>query len=148
MKITPHFTDDEFEFTTHRNVVNRLPPDLEGNRLKTLQMMERIREYLSNVARRDIRINISSGYRCEKLNTLIGGSKTSNHVSAEACDWQAPDFGTPLQICLTLAPMVQVLNIGQLIQEYGRWVHTGSAPVKPINRILTYPGPQVGIHPC
>jgi hypothetical protein len=60
-----------------------------------------------------------------------------------AADFRAPAFGTPLQVCKALAPVVSVLGIGQLILEFatpngGGWVHVSTRiPDKIINRIVT-----------
>lgn len=36
-------------------------------------------------------VNISSGYRCEKLNTIIGGAKLSQHLYGQAVDFICSD---------------------------------------------------------
>ena len=38
---------------------------------------------------------ISSGYRCPELNAAVGGSKTSQHMKAQAIDFTCPGFGDP-----------------------------------------------------
>jgi len=35
-------------------------------------------------------LRINSGYRCQRLNELVGGSKTSQHMKGEAADIDAP----------------------------------------------------------
>ncbi len=72
----------------------------------------------------------------------VGSSSTSDHPRAQAADWSAPSFGTPLQVCRILAPLVSVLGIGQLIYEWrrggSRWVHTSTRmPAKAVNRVIT-----------
>lgn len=37
-------------------------------------------------------INITSGYRCERLNTIIGGAKLSQHQYGQAVDFICDDF--------------------------------------------------------
>jgi hypothetical protein len=109
--------------------------------LATLEMLERIRTHLSRLAGRDVPIHLSSGYRSLAVNRAIGSDDTSDHRTADAADWTAPAFGSPFQICRALAPHVSTLGIGQLINEYGDWVHAGrNAPAKAINRIITYSG--------
>lgn len=138
MKLTPHFSLEEFTATTHRNIDNSLPQGLMSNALKTCNMLERIRTYLSQLKGQDVSIILSSGYRCLQLNRAVGSSDTSDHLQALAGDWTAPTFGTPYEICMALAPQVSNLDIGQLIHEFGRWVHTGERqPAKPVNRIIT-----------
>jgi hypothetical protein len=68
-----------------------------------------------------------------------------------AADMVAPVFGTPLKIASTLAPYVDQLGVGQLIHEYGRWVHLSTrTPDKTLNRIITISGAGtfVGVLPC
>lgn len=149
MKLTPNFSLDEFVHTNHRNINNSLPDELFNEAVKTCQMLERIREYLSTLAGKDIPINISSGYRSPKLNRAVGGSKNSDHTRAQAADWTARKFGTPYQVCKALEPKIDELGIGQIIHEYGRWIHTSAVkPARPVNRIITISssGTAVGIH--
>ena len=142
--LTSHFTVEEFtrsETAVRRNILNVLPADLLPNARSTAEMMERIRSYLSEKAGRDVPINVSSGYRCLPLNRALGSSDTSDHVRAEACDFTAPVFGNPTQIAQALAPVIDFLKIGQLINEYpdrNGWVHVGlNVPAKRINRVIT-----------
>jgi hypothetical protein len=65
-----------------------------------------------------------------------------------AGDARAPEFGTPYEVCQVLAPVVSLLNIGQLILEYGSWFHVSTRiPDKAVNRIITIDkrGTHVGI---
>lgn len=133
--MTSHFSLEEFiasDTAARLNIDNRLPDELRENALKTLQMMERIRFHI------DAPISITSGYRCEALNKAIGSKPTSDHTLAFAVDFKAPKAGTPYEIAKDLASVVDVLGIGQLILEFGTWVHVSLArPEKTINRIIT-----------
>lgn len=102
----------------------------------------------------DIPLRVNSGYRSERLNKLIGGSPTSQHVKGEAGDielsdrykaearevvlWQRPDlelrddcnanFYLFALICLNL----EQLDVDQVIHEYGApgapaWVHVSAS---------------------
>jgi uncharacterized protein YcbK (DUF882 family) len=139
--VTPHFSLAEFcgsDIAARRGIDNALPDMLRPDAEQTLEMLERIRVFLSNIARRDVPIVLSSGYRCQALNLAVGGSITSDHRRASAADWTAPAFGTPVEICRALAPHIDILGIGQLIHEYGRWVHTSwRLPMLPDNRVIT-----------
>lgn len=63
---------------------------------------------------------ISSGFRPKELNKLIGGSKTSDHMTASAADITIIGH-TPLQV----AERIIKLNLpfGQCILEFNKWVH-------------------------
>lgn len=153
--MTPHFSQAEFTRSTvaaRKGLDNSLPPELVPEALRTLEMMERIRAHLSKLAGRDVPISISSGYRSPAVNLAVGSSSTSDHPKASAVDWRADSFGSPTVICRELAPMVGVLGIGQLINEFpsahGGWVHTSTrVPAKLVNRIITIStaGVSVGI---
>lgn len=112
-------------------------------------MLERIRTALSEQAGKPVPIIISSGYRSENVNRVVGGSASSDHLTASAADWTAPAFGTPFQVAQFLAPRVGELGIGQLIHEFGAWVHTSTrVPTKMVNRIITisHAGTSVGVN--
>jgi uncharacterized protein YcbK (DUF882 family) len=138
MNLSPHFTLAEFVATQHRNIDNTLPKDLLPNAISTAEALELIRAELSEIAGRPIPMILTSGYRCRALNLSVGGSERSDHLQALAADWIAPAFGTPHQICKALAPRIDALGIGQLIHEFGRWVHTSTkAPALAKNRVIT-----------
>ena len=85
----------------------------------TADLMQRLRDILGE------RIDVSSWYRCPKLNILVGGSATSAHLQGLAVDFVSPLFGTPEEIVRALIPYVKELEIDQLICEDNRWVHAG-----------------------
>lgn len=157
MNLTKHFTLAEFVASSKADelgIDNTLPDVLMPDAIRTAEMLERIREYLSRLAGRDVRVLMTSGYRCPSLNAAVGSGGTSDHLLAKAADWRAPDFGTPFEIATALAPQASVLGIGQLIHEFPgprAWVHTSTRiPSKPQNRIITIrPGRvvQIGVHP-
>jgi uncharacterized protein YcbK (DUF882 family) len=155
VKLTPNFTLEELEASneaTRKRIENKVPNDLLPNMRKTAEMLQRIRDYLSEQRGVDIPITVSSGYRSLLVNRAIGSSDTSDHVQALAVDWRAPTFGTPTEICKALAHRVEDLQIGQLINEYpgdNGWVHAGARqPRKMINRVITitHNGTSVGVH--
>ena len=133
--MTPHFSLEEFtasDTAARLGINNDLPDELRENALKTLEMMERIRFHI------DSPISITSGYRCEALNRAVGSKPGSDHTLAFAVDFKAPKAGTPFQIAASLAPVFKIIGIGQLILEFGTWVHVSTRiPDKVINRIIT-----------
>ena len=69
-------------------------------------------------------IHVTSGYRCQKLNALVGGSPTSDHMTGCAADIQGtprtPDENS------RLFRLIQDMKLpfDQLIDEKGmQWVH-------------------------
>ncbi|CAN5719979.1 hypothetical protein BH10PSE18_BH10PSE18_50310 [soil metagenome] len=153
MNLTEHFTEAEFvasETASRQGLDNRLPGGLRPTAVLTCEMMERIRAELSRLAGREISIVVTSGYRAPAVNRAVGSSDTSDHPRATAVDFKAPAFGTPFEIASALAPKVSELGIGQLIHEFGTWVHVSTRkPAKDVNRIITISkrGTEAGIKP-
>jgi len=138
MQLTPNFSMEEFTETSHREFDNTLPPELMSNALRTCYMMENIRSYLAVQALRPIRIFVTSGYRSQLVNRAVGSDDSSDHRRADAADFKAPDFGEPFLVATALKSVVDELGIGQLIFEYGRWIHVSPVPRKnPVNRIIS-----------
>lgn len=145
MNLSPHFTLAEFcrsDTADRLGIDNDLPASLLPAAKVTAAMLERIRDHLSAKAGKPVPIIISSGYRNPATNKAVGSGPTSDHLDAAAADWKAPAFGTPTEVCRELAPLVGVLGIGQIINEFpspnGGWVHTSTrVPTKAINRIIT-----------
>ena len=86
MNLSPNLTLDDFTFslTAQKNRIdNSLPP----------QLLENAREYALRCYEFVVKVwggqprKLNSGYRCPKLNGLVGGSPTSQHMSANAGDY-------------------------------------------------------------
>ena len=125
MNLSEHFTLEELTQSQHavRACIDNTPTDpvvLDNLRI-TAQMLEAVRELLGEHP-----ILVSSGYRCPKLNTLIGSVSTSQHTQGLAVDFTCPSFGTPKQICQHLLDMD--FRFDQMIWE-GTWVHLSHASV-------------------
>ena len=142
-QLTAHFSLAELTRTEVRDADNTCPPALLPDLLETAAMMERIRAALNAERNADparpVRVQTISAYRSPVVNQRVGGSANSDHLDAAAVDFRAPDFGTPYQVAEFLAKHADKLDLGQVILEFGRWVHVGrKRPPKPINRIITY----------
>lgn len=154
-RMTKNFSLDEFTVSKtaeQRGIDNSLPPELIPQAEATLEMLENIRSYLSELAGKDIPIFIQSGYRSPELNAAVGGAKNSDHVKAKAIDFRAPAFGTAFEIAKALEPQINFLGVAQLINEYpdgNGWVHVSTkAPENDINKVITISkaGISVGIN--
>lgn len=78
------------------------------------------------------RIDVSNFYRCLKLNKLVGGSPTSQHVKGEAMDIKLPYNGKNRELFQWLRDNV---IFDQLIYEFGTdenpdWVHISYTAIK------------------
>lgn len=141
MKLSPHFDLSEFtrsDTAARLGIDNSLPEYLAPAAQTTAAMMEAIRAYLSSLKGYPVTIRVNSGYRCLKLNKAIGSHSGSDHPLMCAVDFTAPGFGTPYEVAKALATAADSLGIGQLIAEFGQWVHVSTKhPGNPNNRIIT-----------
>lgn len=141
MNLSTHFALSEFtdSDTAHRlGIDNDLPAELYPAAKNTAEMLERIREALSDAKGKPVPVIVTSGYRCPELNRAIGSKETSDHTRAQAADIKAPAFGTPFEVARFIGQRADMLGIGQVIAEYGSWVHVSTRyPDKAINRIIT-----------
>jgi len=112
MKLSPHFTLYELTFsnTAVRKNIDNTPDEEQIKNLTNLcvNVLEPLRKYLNKP------IHISSGYRSEKLNKLIGGATKSQHIEGKAADIYVEG--------LTTEELFQVIcnsfNFDQCIQEF------------------------------
>ncbi len=63
---------------------------------------------------------ITSGYRCNKVNKLVGGKSNSQHLKGQAVDFIVKGM-TPKQIVEFICR--SGISYDQLINEYDKWVH-------------------------
>lgn len=122
-QLSPHFSLDELTHSQSavRACIDNTPTDpvVLSNLMLTAKLLEEVRQHLGGHP-----LLISSGYRCLKLNVLIGSVHTSQHTQGLAVDFTSPAFGSPKQICQHLIDAG--LQFDQLICE-GTWVHLSHA---------------------
>ncbi len=148
MKLTEHFTLEELTASNKAatlGIDNTPTPELMPHLVALAEMLERIRAHLG------VPVIVTSGYRSKALNKAVGGVTSSDHSNGGAADIVAPGFGTPYQVAKALAPMLDVLEVQQLILEGiggKQWVHISNrTPAKAVNRVITITdaGAQLGI---
>lgn len=131
MQLTKNFTLEELlrsQTATRLNIQEQYNPPLAiVNNLTSL--CENVLQPLRNKLKKSI--NISSGYRCPKVNNIIGGAANSQHLTGQAADINAADNTTE-----ELYQYLKTSNIvfDQLIQEFDQWVHISYNPVAEKNR--------------
>jgi zinc D-Ala-D-Ala carboxypeptidase len=117
--LTPNFTLGELieSDNAERAGIDNTPnsPIVMANLHKLALLLEEVRKACGNNA-----VLVSSGYRSPKLNELVGGSATSDHMTGEAADFRIPRFGNPLQVARRIVELK--IKFGQLIFE-GTWIH-------------------------
>lgn len=131
MKLSAYFTLSEMiqsGYATRHGIDNTPNAEAMANLRYTAEQLDRVRSLLG------VPVLVSSGYRCEKVNTAINGSKNSQHLRGQAVDFTAPSFGSPEQIAKAIAN--SHIPFDQLILEYGAWVHV-SFTKNPRGQILT-----------
>ena len=149
MQLTEHFTLEELIYsdTAKRLGINNEPPMVHQGTLKhTCQyLLEPLRallniKYVGRIINgktiSKVIINITSGYRCEKLNKKVGGKDNSQHLDGQAVDCEAVFIfkdGTKqvLNYMALFADIKQfvtdgLMSVDQCIQERSNqavWVH-------------------------
>jgi hypothetical protein len=78
-------------------------------------------------------VNVTSGYRCEAVNTGIGGSATSQHLKGQAADINVP--GKSIEWLFQYIKNSD-LPFDQLIQEFDNWVHISYKPTNNRGQVL------------
>ena len=125
MKISPNLTLAEVSKsqTAQRRGFNNEPEGEHLSNLITLanNVFQPMREHFGKP------IFVSSGYRSDKLNKAIGGSKTSQHCKGEALDLDNDGRGYPSNADIFWY-IYDHLEFDQLIFEFGSmenpsWVH-------------------------
>lgn len=121
-RLSPHFTLGEMVITSHRTLCNEPSTEII-ERLTTLctNFLEPVRAIFGPLW-------ITSGFRCQKLNDLIGGSKWSAHTFGCAADF-VPINGQPTHKLVSWI-IESGLDFDQVIDEYSstsNWIHLGMA---------------------
>ena len=128
MKLSKNFTLEEmvFSVTANNQGINNTPNAEVKAALKRLavEVLQPIREAWGQP------VVVTSGYRCPKLNSAVGGVKNSQHLSGQAADIRAtnPQDNGKLFQCIKKLIDSGKIKVGQCIWEYGtracpKWVH-------------------------
>lgn len=131
MNYPPHFSEEELtrSQTATRNDIDNSPDETQLENLARLAwFLESLRMRLRMLVNKRSVIIVSSGFRCEELNLIIGGSKTSAHMQGLAADITCPDL-TPLELAEFIRDNMGDEGYDQIIHEFGRWVHLGLAKI-------------------
>ncbi len=116
--ISRNFSFSEFEYSqtaVENGITNAIPSAEVRQAIRGL--VETVLQPLRNGL--GVPLIINSGYRCEDLNKLLGGAKTSQHRKGEAADIRSP-FYSPWGIANMILKMG--LPFDQLIL-YPSFVH-------------------------
>lgn len=131
MLITPHFTLDEMivsQVAARDGLDNTPPPEARANLKLLCCALEQVRALF------DAPVIVSSGYRSERVNRMIGGASNSQHIQGLAADFTLIEVSpreTVRQISESAVPF------DQLILEFDRWVHLSVTRGTPRRQVLT-----------
>lgn len=117
MNLTPHFTLEEMTFSQtaiRRGIDNTPTPEHFRNLRRLCSLLEDVRDVIGSP------IRITSGYRCEELNGLVGGAKNSQHMIGCAADIKpvSMDLGEAIEVIIDAD-----IEFDQLILEFNSWIH-------------------------
>ena len=124
MRLSEHFTLEEMTRSqlAARHGIDNTPNDMQLENLKTLAKgMELVRTKLDSLP-----IIISSGFRCEDLNDLLGSKRTSAHIAGLACDFTCDRYSHVGRVFEVLAE--SSIPYDQLIYEFSSWIHVSFPP--------------------
>jgi zinc D-Ala-D-Ala carboxypeptidase len=130
--ISKHITFNEATKspTAIRNGIKNEPnaQELSNMKLVAEKCFEPLREWYGKP------IKVNSFFRCEKLNTLVKGSKTSQHVEGKAIDM---DAGSKQENKKIFEWCKANLVFDQIVNEYDfSWIHISYNASKNRNQIL------------
>lgn len=137
MNLTPHFTLEELihSDTAKAKGIDNKPTRTEiANLMRLAQTLEEVRNVLGGKT-----IIISSGFRGEALNKVVGGVADSAHSHGLAADFICPAYGSPYEICKVISESGVMFD--QLIYEIGprsHWVHLGLRAGNQRREVLTW----------
>ena len=142
IKLSKNFTLQELtkSATADRYNIDNTPNEKEIENLKRLanDILQPIRDKWKKS------IFVNSGFRCEELNTKVGGSKTSQHRKGEAADIEVANSNNA-KLFNMIKGMIEnnEIEVGQLIWEYGtkkepNWIHVSLPMPHKKNQILYF----------
>ena len=138
-KITANFSFEEltYSMTAERLGIVNKPGEKERENLISLckNILQPIRDKWHEP------IIINSGYRCERLNDIVGGSKTSQHLKGEAADIRCIDIHKNKKLFNMIQRMIQSneIVVGQLIDEKGmKWLHISLPRTNALNNQILH----------
>ena len=132
MRLSRNFSLSEFTVsqTAERFDIDMHPPELIVDNIRNL-----VKACLQPLRDECGPIYISSGYRPLELNTRIGGSMRSRHMTGDAVDFSVTNM-TPYDVCELIIAME--LPFDQVIHEFGRWTHLGVADILRGQKLTAY----------
>ena len=136
MNLSKNFALSELTYSNAADSYNieNTPGRLELENLKKLcnDILQPIRDKFGKS------IYVNSGYRNPKVNRLVGGSSSSQHIKGEAADITVGSKEGNKKLFDMIVQMIEdkEITVGQLIDEKDyKWLHI-SLPYRKVNQIL------------
>lgn len=129
MKLTEHFTLEEMtrSATANANKIDNTPsqPIIDWLQYLCINVLEPLRTHIQRP------ISISSGYRCPRLNTLVGGVGKSQHMYGQAADIRilSKEDGDKIFAYLKCNKFVSKALYERSKSTGARWIHVSVAPI-------------------
>lgn len=128
MNLTKNFTLEEMTYSATAKMYNIDNSADEHGIAKLKRLCEEILQPVRD--RAGSAIIVTSGYRCQKLNSVVGGAKNSQHCSFEAADIKAAN-GKNNSLYNIILNMINrgEIKVGQLIKYTHKndsnilWIH-------------------------
>lgn len=128
-----YFTIEELtksNTATKLHIDNTPNVNQKKNLEELIQLLDKIREKWGSP------IIVTSGFRCNKLNNAVGGSKTSQHLQGQAADIISKN-NKELFLLIRKMIMDKEINVGQLINEKNySWIHISTPHLLRNNQII------------
>jgi hypothetical protein len=126
MKLSDHFSLAELTASDYaiRHQIDNEPSAQAVVNLSALcaDVLEPLREKIGAP------ITITSGYRCQLLNALIGGALRSDHMAGLAADIVVKGL-TVDELGAAVRSLSITMPLKQCIREFGAWIHVARLPL-------------------
>lgn len=134
MQLTQNFSLQEMIYSPTANLrgINNTPG--EAHLANLTQLCRKVLQPIRFRFQKPIKI--TSGFRSPKLNQVVGGAKTSQHLKGEAADIIS-DNNAELWDLICSMILNNEITVGQLIDEKNlRWIHISLPDSLHTNQIL------------